>query len=272
MKQDDSVFLTQCQTLPWVEIRQASQTRACYHSHSHDEFSFGVIDSGSAQYINQKVNNRIGITNTVTINPGDIHSCNPEIGEWSYRMLFVETSWIGQLQSELFNRDGADYHPFLNHYETAPDLYHHFDSLYQALINEPNPLTAESELILYLARCFDIHKAKVPKREQQPLPHLSRVKEMLLDQLDSNLPLEELATEAGLSRYHLIRKFNQVYGLSPHALQLDARVKKAKALLKAGNTLAETSAQLGFADQAHFQRHFKKRLAVTPKQYQSFFV
>jgi AraC-like DNA-binding protein len=43
-------------------------------------------------------------------------------------------------------------------------------------------------------------------------------------------------------------------------------------LLKAGNTLTDASGQLGFADQAHFQRHFKKRTAITPKQYQSFFV
>lgn len=272
MKQDDTAFLTQCESLPWVEIRQASKSSACYHSHSHDEFSFGVIDNGSAQYINQKKTNRIASTHTVTINPGDIHSCNPDAGKWSYRMLFVNTGWIGQLQAEMRGSEGTDYHPFENLYETTPRLYQQFNTLYETLISEPDPLVAESQLILYLESYFGQASSARSGREKLPIPHVNRIREMLLDQLDSNLPLDELAKEAGLSRYHLIRKFNQTYGLSPHALQLDARIKKARSLLKAGTTLAETSTQLGFADQAHFQRHFKKRVAVTPKQYQSFFV
>jgi threonine/homoserine/homoserine lactone efflux protein len=35
--------------------------------------------------------------------------------------------------------------------------------------------------------------------------------------------------------------------------------------------MVDTAQQLGFSDQAHFQRNFKKRVAVTPKRYQSFF-
>ncbi|MBL4831414.1 MAG: helix-turn-helix domain-containing protein [Aliivibrio sp.] len=43
-------------------------------------------------------------------------------------------------------------------------------------------------------------------------------------------------------------------------------------LLQHGTSLVETASQLGFADQSHFQRHFKRRLAITPKQYQGFFI
>ncbi|OLQ92977.1 hypothetical protein BIY22_00320 [Vibrio panuliri] len=40
------------------------------------------------------------------------------------------------------------------------------------------------------------------------------------------------------------------------------------------NLIATSTAvhQLGFADQAHFQRQFKRKLSVTPKYYQSHFI
>ncbi|MGF1869077.1 AraC family transcriptional regulator [Photobacterium indicum] len=272
MKPDDTVFLIQCETLPFVEIRKASKSAACYQAHSHDEFSLGVIDRGSANYKNLNKRNRIEATNTVTINPGDIHCCNPDADDWSYRMLFIDTHWIGALQSEMLNNYNIDYLPFSNRYEIDPNLYREFNVLFDTLMNEPNPLLSESIFIQYLARYFGQNKIAFPKTEKQASPDIKRVHEKLLDQLESNHTLSDLAKEAGLSRYHLIRQFNTIYGMPPHALQLDERIKKSKVLLKAGNTLTDASGQLGFADQAHFQRHFKKRTAITPKQYQSFFV
>jgi AraC-like DNA-binding protein len=43
-------------------------------------------------------------------------------------------------------------------------------------------------------------------------------------------------------------------------------------MLKSGEDIVDVANNLGFSDQAHFQRHFKKKLAVTPKFYQSHFV
>ena len=95
MKQDKTMFFKKSEVLSFVEIRQASLSTTYYHTHSHDEFSFGVIDSGIVNYHNLNQRNRIGAGDTVTINPADIHSCNPMVGDWSYCMLFVETNWIG---------------------------------------------------------------------------------------------------------------------------------------------------------------------------------
>lgn len=269
MAQDKSIFLARCQTLPFVEIKSASRSAACYHTHSHDEFSFGVIDTGSANYCNLSQRNRIGTGTTVTINPGDAHSCNPDLGEWSYRMLFVDTGWIGKLQQELFGCKGIDYLPFPKLYEKQALSFQNFDKLYQALLAPDSALEAETYLIEFLKN----HFAKGLKlyKEQRDNFHIRRVQELIMDQLGSNWSLEKFSEESGLSRYHLIRSFKDRYGQSPHAYQLDQRIKKAKSLLQDGTSLADTALQLGFADQSHFQRNFKKRVAVTPKQYQSFF-
>tara|TARA_Y100000588_G_scaffold392007_1_gene502450 strand:- start:5266 stop:6087 length:822 start_codon:yes stop_codon:yes gene_type:complete len=272
MKQDDSVFLTNSPSLPFVEIRTASNSFACYHPHSHDEFSFGVIDRGCARYRNLNSTHQIYQGHTVTINPGDIHSCNPDKAKWSYRMLFVDTLWIGNLQQEWSRQSNVDYQPFLQQCEHRSDLYWLFHQLYQSLLLEKNVLVSETLMIEYLSNIFERPVYQSRNRPLKAESKLNRVADMLRDQLEINLTLDELANEVNMSRYQLIRAFNKHYGVSPHGYQLDQRIIKAKSLLKQGRSLSDTASETGFSDQSHFQRNFKKRVAVTPRHYQSFFV
>lgn len=271
MVQDKTVFFTRCPSLPFVEMRSANRSAACYHTHSHDEFSFGVIDTGSADYHNLNQRNHIAKGSTVTINPGDAHSCNPDKGEWSYRMLFVDTHWISQLQQELFECEGMDYLPFPDLYDNQTQSFFQFDQLFQALLVPDSKLAAETLLIEFLKKQFAKGFRLNTDFDKKDNYHIRKVHELIMDQLDSNWSLDEFSQESGLSRYHLIRSFKDHYGQSPHAYQLDQRIKKAKSLLQQGISLSEAALQLGFSDQSHFQRNFKKRVAVTPKQYQSFF-
>lgn len=263
--------LNSCQALPFVVMRRAEQSSDCYHTHSHDEFSFGVIDAGEADYRNMNQQHHIGAGVTVTINPGDAHSCNPRTGPWSYRMLFVDTPWIGRLQQEMLGTHTTDYLPFNQHFEHHPLIGQAFHRLYEQLADEANPLVAESLLIRFIEQLFVVNGGYQAINTPDDAYRLRQVKEMIMDQLHENISLDEFSHQSGLSRYHLIRSFKQRYGQAPHAFQLDQRINKSKLLLQQGNSLAETAGLLGFADQSHFQRHFKKRLALTPKQYQSFF-
>ena len=52
--------------------------------------------------------------------------------------------------------------------------------------------------------------------------------------------------------------------LTPHAFLTDIRVRIARRKLQAGEQPAEIALECGFADQAHFTRHFKARTGVTP--------
>ncbi|HKO51171.1 MAG TPA: helix-turn-helix domain-containing protein [Polyangiaceae bacterium] len=82
-----------------------------------------------------------------------------------------------------------------------------------------------------------------------------------------NVDLDTLAQRAGLSRFHALRAFKQRYGLPPHAYQLCLRMNHAKRLLLDGVPAADVALRCGFADQSHFNRHFKRFTAVTPTQY-----
>jgi len=57
-------------------------------------------------------------------------------------------------------------------------------------------------------------------------------------------------------------------GLPPHAYLNQLRVRLARRLLDRGVTPAEVAAAVGFADQAHLTRHFKRVVGVPPGSYQ----
>ena len=264
---DPHLSLQRSAALPWVDMRRANRSSACYQTHSHDEFSFGVIDSGHARYLNHGRQHRIGPGMTVWIDPGVAHACNPALGAWSYRMLFIEAGWMGRLQEELPGLPRQDYTPFAAPHGDDPRAWAQFNALYTSLSEPGAALAAESQLIAYLAaHGFAGLDAAQPMRPADPA--LRQAHARIMDQLAEPLSLGELAAVAGLSRYQLIRGFKHAYGQTPHAYQLDQRINRAKRLLKRGERIADVAQQLGFADQSHFQRHFKQRLATTPWHYQ----
>jgi AraC-like DNA-binding protein len=82
------------------------------------------------------------------------------------------------------------------------------------------------------------------------------------------LRLDDICAEANLSASYLIRAFKKRYGVAPHEYQTNRRIQFAKARLREQIPLAQVALEAGFADQAHFQRMFKRLSAVTPGQYQ----
>ncbi|HEY4104604.1 MAG TPA: AraC family transcriptional regulator [Polyangiaceae bacterium] len=94
----------------------------------------------------------------------------------------------------------------------------------------------------------------------------ARMREFL-QRADFQVSLDALAATAGLSKFQALRAFRRRYGLTPHAYQMCVRVKRVTQLLLSGSSLAEAAAECGFADQSHMNRHFKRILRVTPRQY-----
>jgi AraC-like DNA-binding protein len=86
----------------------------------------------------------------------------------------------------------------------------------------------------------------------------------LADRMSSPPSLAEMAGELGLSRYQLVRAFREEVGMPPYAWLAQHRVAHAKGLLERGGQLADVATRLGFADQAHLTRWFRRVVGVTP--------
>ncbi len=82
-----------------------------------------------------------------------------------------------------------------------------------------------------------------------------------------DIGLRDIAKAANYSPFHLARLFKRSMGVPPHQYLIQARVRRAHALLSMGTgstSLAEVAAACGFADQSHLTRHYKRVLGVTP--------
>jgi AraC-like DNA-binding protein len=93
------------------------------------------------------------------------------------------------------------------------------------------------------------------------------VREQLHQDTLGRLDLTTLAREAGLSRYQVLRAFKRRYGLPPQSYRMRVRMAIAQRMLREGAAPAFVAAELGFVDQSHLTRHFKRVLGVTPAVY-----
>lgn len=93
------------------------------------------------------------------------------------------------------------------------------------------------------------------------------LKKIILDTPENTLSINDMALSIGVSPYHMIRKFKNVCGLTPHQFQIQCRVRKAQRLLEEGKSVTETAYATGFCDQSHFDRCFHKIVKLTPSEY-----
>ena len=89
----------------------------------------------------------------------------------------------------------------------------------------------------------------------------------LADRPEPNVGLDELAAVAGVGKFRLIKLCREHTGLPPHALQIAHRVRRARRLLEAGESIADVATATGFADQSHLHRHFQRSLGMAPGEY-----
>lgn len=82
------------------------------------------------------------------------------------------------------------------------------------------------------------------------------------------ITLDELAQVAMLSKYHAIRSFQKVFGISPYQQIKKLRIQKAKILLGHGETVSATAHTCGFTDYRGFSKQFKQVVGLSPSQYQ----
>ncbi|MGN8258526.1 cupin domain-containing protein [Pseudomonas sp. SMSB3] len=98
-------------------------------------------------------------------------------------------------------------------------------------------------------------------------PGFSALLEQLIDQPGQAWSLETMAALTGLSRSAFFKRFVDCAGQSPGQVLLALRMRHARRLLQAGNTVEQVGAQVGYQSVAAFTRAFAKAIGVQPGAY-----
>jgi AraC family transcriptional regulator len=97
---------------------------------------------------------------------------------------------------------------------------------------------------------------------------IQRVLAYLDTHLDADVSLKALAARAGLSRFHLHRLFAKTIGETPAQLALRLRLgRAARLLLAGGDSVLDVALSCGFQSHEAFSRAFRRRFAMTPRDY-----
>jgi AraC-like DNA-binding protein len=96
---------------------------------------------------------------------------------------------------------------------------------------------------------------------------LRRAYDYVAAHFSEEIPIAVLAGLAGMHEVSFVRAFRRTFGIPPHRLQTELRIRSAKRLLDLGASGAEVAARLGFHDQSHLTRHFKSIVGLTPGRY-----
>jgi AraC-like DNA-binding protein len=93
----------------------------------------------------------------------------------------------------------------------------------------------------------------------------------LHDALADKITLDDLATHAGMDKFHLVRAFRAEVGLPPYEYLTHARVSKARELLQRGALVADAAQAVGFCDESQLHRHFRRIIGITPGRFSKSF-
>lgn len=83
-----------------------------------------------------------------------------------------------------------------------------------------------------------------------------------------SIELDDLADAACMSRFHYVRVFQRMYGLTPRSYLRDLRISKAKEFISKGLPVTQVCLDVGYSSLPTFSSVFKKCTGHTPKQYQ----
>ncbi|SIO68545.1 transcriptional regulator, AraC family [Burkholderia sp. GAS332] len=250
-----------------------AETAHSFPRHSHDRFGVGVIVAGGHRSSSGRGVVEARANDAIMVNPGEVHDGSPldERGR-AWRMLYFEPPMLAAVAVEL-NGVAAREIELTQPAIHDPLLKVLFERLFAISVEAqtvPDDLVREETMLALLGYLIRTHSTtQTRSRLAPPLGPIARARARIDDDPSSPLTLTDLAADAGMSRFQLLRGFAHETGLPPHAYRMQRRVILARQRIARGATLADAAAASGFADQSHMTRAFARLLGITPANYAS---
>ena len=97
---------------------------------------------------------------------------------------------------------------------------------------------------------------------------LSNVVQYMEEHATLSISLDELAREAGISRFHFVRLFKRKLGVTPHQYLVELRLRRAASLLRTTDLdISSIAVQCGYFHAGRFAVAFRKRYLESPLNY-----
>jgi AraC-like DNA-binding protein len=197
--------------------------------------------------------------------PGEIHCVKSALRPSNFKAFFIDREVLGEFAHEA----GIPGVPHLRVAQVCDAaLFAALERAASSMETGEDPLRQQVVLVEFLARVLG-HAESAPRYAVHSHAHaaIRRARDILQTRFNETVTLSQLAAASHLSRFHLVRSFTHGVGLPPHAYQIHVRIERARELLRKGMHSGQVASLVGFSDQSHFTRHFKKIMRATPSEY-----
>ncbi|MCY1206862.1 HTH-type transcriptional activator RhaS [compost metagenome] len=128
--------------------------------------------------------------------------------------------------------------------------------------------TIEAAICAHLARHYSMRMVSLQHESGLNTQERSLVRAYMLDQLHETVRLGDLAQLVQLDVYSFARRFKRAFGLPPHQFLVQARIGRAKELLRhPGISITNIALQCGFSSHSHLTTVFRRYVGQTPRDY-----
>ncbi|MEU8958059.1 AraC family transcriptional regulator [Streptomyces sp. NPDC048518] len=243
-----------------VEVFHAHFTEHAYPMHVHDVWTLLIVDDGAVRYdLNRR--ERGTPRDTVSLLPPQVpHNGSPATAHgFRKRVLYLDAPLLDEslIGPAVDDPDIAD-----------PLLRRRIGQLHTALARRGDELEAESRLALVGERLRGHLRPRLSVAGPRPGGGVAHsLRELLDERLLSGVTLDEAAKQVHAHPTHLVRAFSAAFGIAPHQYLMARRVERARRLLLDGLSPTEVATEVGFYDQAHLSRHFKRVVGIPPGRY-----
>jgi AraC-like DNA-binding protein len=259
MKPSAEWSATQTTSVQGVECFSARFVSHVFDRHSHETFSIGTTFGGVQSFRCRGERRDSTAGHLMLFNPDEPHDgWAGSRGGFAYRMLYVSGDGV----SQLVGRSGAFTQPVIR----DDDLACRFAAATDDVLAPASSLQAAERLGAVLRVIFQRYSGVRVDADFRRTAgkRISRVRDLLESRYDEDVTIAEVADVANMSRVHATRQFTMAYGMPPHAYLNQVRIRHAKRLLLAGIPAARIAVEVGFVDQSHFTRRFKRVVGIAP--------
>ncbi|AKS36682.1 helix-turn-helix domain-containing protein [Mycolicibacterium goodii] len=239
------------------EVFHARFVDHAYPQHTHDAWTLLIVDFGTIGYeLDRREHGSTG--DVVTLLPPHVPHNGRAVrpGGFRKRVLYLESDVLTGIGAAVDTPTLVD-----------PLLRDRISVLHRAL-SPGDELEAASRLAFIVERLQGhLAGAVAPPARVRDRRLAGRLRDLIDSRITTGLTLDEAAAMLHADPVHLVRTFGREFGLPPHRYLTGRRVDEARRLLLDGMRPADVATAVGFHDQSHLHRHFKKMLGTTPARF-----
>lgn len=242
------------------EVFHARFREYAYPAHAHSTWTLMIVDDGMISYHLDRHPHGTTRPTVTLLPPHVVHDGGPATSRgFRKRVIYLD----GDVLDESLIGPAVDQPTILD-----SALRDSVSATHHLLERRDDALAAETRLAFVVERL----QAHLRGPAGRPVWHSGEsIAEQLRALLDARLTetvtLASAGRIIGANAAHLVRTFTRTFGVSPHAYVLGRRIELARQCLLDGQPLADVAVAVGFHDQSHFTRHFKRHVGTTPGRY-----